>query len=468
MKNLARNFILLAAGLFLFSHCNNSSVIGGEILPPGDNVNVLFMDTISISSCVITGDTVRVYDPDFRNQLNVYLAGRTDDPDFGEATSEIYKQYRLATTNPNFESTEFDSLVLSMAYALDGHVGNVDEPQTYYVHRLIEDMDNTETYFSNQTFMTGTQIGSIENFIPRVEPTDSVLVDTTLQLPQLRIRLDDALGMEFMEDPSMNDSLLSSTSMFLDGFKGVRISPDPSNTAMLLFDFTVPETKMTLHYTFVETVRVWDENLMDSVDVEQRTPRLFNFIINSQSAKTMHFQHDYTGSIAKEFFDKTIDRPDSLVYLQAMEGVEAQVTFPYAERLDDIIVNKAELILTVADTSNIEKFPLAPQLVVLEDGDDNDKVLIVDVIASFNVAGSGSESFNVFGGQPEMFTESGGIFYRYNLNISGHFQDIVDGVVGNSIYITIFPKEETADHVILGGGVNQNFGMKLNLTYTEL
>ena len=106
--------ILLLTAVVLIDSCTKPSLIGEEILPPEDAVNVQFTDTVSMFTTTIKGDTVRTYTQESTLQLPNYFVGRLDDPIFGNSTAISYAQARLLTASPNFENTTLDSVILSL------------------------------------------------------------------------------------------------------------------------------------------------------------------------------------------------------------------------------------------------------------------------------------------------------------------------------------------------------------------
>ncbi len=471
---MARFYLFLTGVFFLLNACNKADITGSDILPPQDNVDVLFTDTLSIISGTALDTVVRVYDVDFNNQLALYLCGKLDDPAFGTSESEIFTQFRLSTTNPDFTDVVFDSLMLSLAYAVDGHSGEFSMPQTYHVYRINEDLDAAATYYSDQTFgVDPVAVGSLVGHIPNF--TDSVTVDGEKQFPQMRIPLDAAFANDLL-DPN-NASAYTTTSDFLNFFKGLNIQPDPSNTAMVRFNFASPDTRLSLYYSSIsfrdsftidmvtmDTTFVIDPMTSLPYQVEVKTPRFFNMIINSQTAKTVHFEQDPSLGTVQSYLDGTASNPQELSFIQGMEGLNATVEFPYAEEIDDVIVNKAELEVFIAAPEDSLLYPYPPQLIVTKKDSDGELVLIGDVLVSLNASGN----FQVFGGTPTLDTDGVNSFYKYTLNLSGHFQDIIDGIENEKIFISIFPREESATRVILGGSQNATQQMKLNLIYTKI
>ena len=83
---------VLALGVMVLFSCNDASVLGSNILPEENNLEVDFTDTISLISSTIKVDSTRVYDPNPSLQPGRYIAGRVEDPVFG-----IYSSCNIST-----------------------------------------------------------------------------------------------------------------------------------------------------------------------------------------------------------------------------------------------------------------------------------------------------------------------------------------------------------------------------------
>jgi hypothetical protein len=441
-----------AALLFLNSACTKSSLIGSEIFPPDDAINVKTTDTLTFLTTTVKGDSVRTYSPTSTLQLASYLVGRLQDPVFGQSTATLYAQLRLPTTSPTFENVTLDSVVLFLPYKKSArNYGVLTAAQTFKVHRLAEAMDETEDIFSNQTFQKGALIGK-KTFVPNV--TDSLTVatpsgDTILYNklpPHLRIPLYSSFGNLLLNSAEQ----LTSTDKFLEFFHGISVSGE--GNAMLSFDLN--GAGITLYYQETDT----EGNV---------TPEKFDFVINTTSAKSVSFQNiresakgNARGDAAVVKYMNNIN--DSLVFAQGMEGVETKISFPYIENMRGAIVNKAELVVTVADMSDTLLYPLPAQMILFRKL-DGAKVVIRDVSTSVNV----SSGFALFGGSPKVQVVNGVTFTTYTLNISGILQNMIDGELEeNALYISLYPKAQSADRVILCGASHSQFPMKMNLVYT--
>lgn len=471
----SRGIIVLFAltMLMLNDSCTKPTLVGAEILPPEDNINVSFTDTITLNTTTIQGDTVRTYSPNSTLQLAGHLIGRLVDPLLGISKATAYSQLRLFTTSPNFENATLDSVVLSLAYSNTGHYGVTTNPQNIYVSRVTEIMDPSVDYYSNRQFATSTQIGSLENFVHNT--TDSVTViepigdSTTTQLlsPRLRLKLSEEFGNLLLLSDSAS---LATTTNFLDFFRGIQIKGGDHDDAMFRYDLN--NSSIRLYYTSIDS-------LFDSDDVFERldtVARTFDFIINSFAVKTSYFEHNHQETVIGgnqtaapiASYLNSGNPSDSITFVQSMDGLMTKIDIPYSTSLNNIIVNKAELVVTVLDTTNTDLFPLTNQLIMLEKVGDN-LAVIEDIIVAASVASSVSTQFGIFGGTQTETTIDDTPVIQYKMNITGHFQGMIDGFTDETaIYIVTFPRAELADRIVLGGGTHSKFPTKLNLTFTKL
>jgi hypothetical protein len=457
--------LILAAIVLLSDSCTKPSLIGEEILPPEDAVNIQSTDTISMFTTTVKGDSVRTYSQESSLQLSNYFVGRLDDPIFGNSTAITYAQARLLTASPSFENTTLDSFILSLPYDddLTKHYGNIGGTQTIIASRLSDVMDATETYYSNRQFNAGAILGQktfVANYVDSLTvkvPQSDTIVETRIPA-QLRIPLSDAIGNEFLS----NSDRMGSIEDFLDYFRGIEIKGGATNDALI--SFNLPLAYMTLFYTQTDSIFNTDGTFDQLEDV----PKRFIFAINVSSAKSVYYNNnrEIVGNAridapVKQYMNNVTD---TLIFAQAMEGVLSKIRFPYIKNLAGNIINKAELEIRVASTDNLVEFPLPERMIALERLDGN-YVVIQDVAASFGNTGG----FDLFNGGSETETIDGIDYQVYRLNISGHLQEMVDGTTDeDAIYLSLYPKSQIANRVILGGANNSTYPIKLNLTYTKL
>ncbi len=450
MKNSHLVLLVLVVTMFIVPSCNKPSVIGGELLEQ-DQVNIAFTDSVTIVAKTIVADSIQTFDLD--NQLDFFLCGDLEDPIFGGVKATNYVQGRLSFNNPQFLPTdEIDSVVLELVYDTIAMYGNFLESHTISVHRLTEDLDNSDSYYSNDAFMFDPMPLGTKTFIPDPVSTvpvisyydDEARFDTLI--PLLRVPLDNSFAQEIFDLEEMDATVFSNDTLFLEQFKGFYIETEGVNKESLLsFQYRNVGSRVQIYYTRQDTI-----------------PKQFDLIFSNASVKTVSFDHYGASTSQMSPFIENTSLGDSLLFVQGMEGVNVSFKFPYIEDLNDLIINKATLELTVATLpgDDIEIFEPGDQLLLSEKTEDGELLLIEDVIRAFNVG-----NISVFGGELE--TDEMMDLHTYTLNLSGVLQDMVAGEVSNEVILTMFLSTQRANRSIIFGPQHSTYPAKLNITYTD-
>ena len=440
--------LLFAAFAILNTACKKPSPFGSELLLD-EYADYDFTDTITVQCTLIREDSVATSDKAAASPY--FLCGELNDPVMGKSSSDIYSLLIAEVLNPKFEpdSTTMDSIVLYLNYAPAGVYGDTLQAQTLRVTRLSTPMSNDSTYYSNASLADGVELGRLDNFLPKPQKRDSLFEGNKGAF--LRIKLDNSFGQELLELDSLD---WQSDSAFYQKLKGIKITCSANGAspgAMLAFNLNNNLlSRVALYYT---------------VKGDSAQSR-FDFFFRNVN-KFTHFEQNYSGS---EVASKIGTQLNDKLYTQGMQGLRLKVSFPYANKLDQIAVNKAQLVLTVAD-DNPWLVP-ADQLVMTEFIGDTIFNFTTDVLLSFGSAGSGS--LKTFGGFPEKELESGNVLVnRYRMTLSEKFQHIVDDdaapkIENRTVYVSVYPRSRNARRAILYGPESTTFPAKLELKYTRV
>lgn len=439
-------YSLLAVGLFSAIGCSKSSELGLSLVEQ-EQSDILFSDT----STVIL--TTKKADPIATSGRSVMVCGAYSDADWGESIASIYMNFRLNNTGATFPNSVFDSLVLTLAYDTYGHYGELrtNKPtatsQVWEIARVLEDIEESTDYKSNHTFQTDPNLLK-SNFQFTPNDTSKVTVGSTTMNPHLRIRLDDQAGIDlgkmFMDPQGSAADIYESNTKFKNWFKGIQIRPasnNPSNGSIVRFKSKNALTKLTLYYTDTSN--------------NGSAAKTFEFLTNEDAEVVSTFQLTHPVHLTDNL------PTDTVVYVQGLDGLHTKVEFPNVGNLGDVIINKAELVLMLADTGTNEH-PEPLQLVAKRKDASGNLVVIDDVITALN--SSSGNSYYAFGGVLESI---GSNKFVYRMFLSQQMQDFVDGTISDrSIYITL-PSALDPGRVQLINhqGVNK---AKLYLTYTKI
>lgn len=446
MNKLITVFLLLMATLF---SCTDPTKLGADLLEE-DQISAGFTDTLSLVAYTVEGDSVRTYTELFSAQLNSYLFGDFTSPVFGRSASTLYVQARmprsssLSVIEPDFKDSDLlDSIVLVLPYDTAGYYGSTNEVFGMDVYELTESMVDTADYYSNQTFQTHpVSIGS-KFFIPKKDSVEIVTytgtTPDTVKVPmQLRIPLNQMWGSAFI---FRDTATYKSDSAFLDFFKGIQLKPSSQNGGLISFNLKSASAGIYIYYT------------RDGKGKEYQLP------FNALAARVANYVNDHSGTPVASFINS---RPlgDSLVFVQGMKGLNTVIEIPNVEALKGLIVNKAELEVFVNGLGNNVTYPSLQYLSLLYPR-SGDTLQVVSDIALV-----GTQRFNVFGGVFEKGTLGRPNVYR--MNISAHFQDMIEGLVSNKLYITAFPKPEDAAFVTLYGPKHSLYPIRLKVAFTSV
>jgi len=439
-------FLLLMATLF---SCTDPTKLGADLLEE-DQISTGFTDTLSLVTYTVEGDSVRTYNQIFSAQLNSYLFGDFTSPVFGRSVSTLFVQARMQrgasgfVLEPEFKDTDLlDSVVLVLPYDTAGYYGITNEVFGIDVLELSESMVDTKDYYSNQTFQTyPVPIGN-KFFIPK---KDSIEIITytgtnpdTVKVPmQLRIPLNQMLGSAFI---FRDTSSYKSDSLFLDFFKGIQLKPSSQNGGLISFNLKSNAAGIYVYYT------------------RDGKGREYQFPFNALAARVANYVNDHSGTPVATFINNR-QLGDSLLFVQGMKGLNTIVEIPNAASLKGLIVNKAELEVFVDGLGNNLDYPSLQYLSLLYPRSGDSLQVVSDI------AYAGNRRFNIFGGVFEKGTMGRPGVYR--MNISAHFQDIIDGVVSNKLYITAFPKPEDAAFVTLLGAKHPLYPIRLKVAFTNV
>lgn len=434
----------LAVGLFSAMGCSKPSEIGLSLVEQ-EQSDILYTDT---STIILTTQNA---DPVETSNRTIMTCGSYADAEWGESVASIYMNFRLENTGAVFPNCVFDSLVLSLAYQDFGHYGEfrTNKPamvtQSWEIARVLENIEEGTAYDSDKTFMTdGNLLKSNFQFTPN--DTAKVVVGGTTLDPHLRIRLDDQAGIDlgnlFLDPQSTGVQIYESNTAFKDWFKGLHIRPSSNNPAdgsIIRFKSKDALTKLTLYYT--DTSNGGSE------------AKVFEFLTNEDAEVVSSFEHTHPIDLTDNL------TTDTIVYVQGLDGLHTKIAFPFVQNLGNVIINKAELVIPVADTGTSD-FPEPIQLLAKIKDLGGNLVAIDDVITSINRA----QSYFLFGGVLE---DTGNKNFVYRMYISEEMQALVNGTTFESaIYLTL-PSALDPERVQLMNEKGMNKA-KLYLTYTKI
>ncbi|MBL7739815.1 MAG: DUF4270 domain-containing protein [Chitinophagaceae bacterium] len=353
-RQLAFTIGALVTGLvIILNSCkkiNESTELGGDLIPPIDNINT-FDTTLSVEAyndLFTLGGTDPLKEDSLRsNYADEQFLGRIDnDIFFGKTEAEMYfelkPEFYPFTFRNRPDSIYFDSVVLVLDYVET--YGDSMAAQTLSVSEITSNFRVDTSYIirKNSDITTGASLAAPATIIPAgLDDSVKVFLDTTKS--QLRIRLDDAFGQKLLntfDTSSANGKLnaYSTDSAFKSYFKGFAIKSTVAGNALMGFNLQGENTKLAIYYRHRHGKP--DLDLDTTVDY-------FRFRASSSFGLTGSAAHNY---IKRDYAGYPIaaaqggTSPDPVIYLQNTPGSFATVKIPGLAALNNRIIHRAELI----------------------------------------------------------------------------------------------------------------------------
>ncbi len=418
----------LAYLCFWFVSCKDPK-LGSELLPDGDNTQLMRESSLVLEAVTEREDSVR------SDELSLNLLGAFNDPALGEIRSSIYCQLRPAVSNIDFGAgAAADSIVLVFPYkSFYGSVSKLTGLQQFSAFRIREPFWKDSIYYSNDTLLRDlSPLGQTMFIAPAL--VDSVPVGGFKEVPHLRIPLSMDLAQEFLA----NQSSLANADVFTAFFNGVYVSADtylPNGGQGAILDFNlIGGARIDLFYHN-------DSN--DSLKT--------SFIVNESSARFSRFNHTYSSAVAQALDNSEAGKQQ--LYLHNMAGLRAKIRIPELMQWKNnrnILVHKALLTVTL-DESAQGDYASNPLLnIVLKDAAGT-LILTPDLIVG-NAAYSGGE-----------FNSSA---KTYSFNLARYLQSRLNGLIEDEyFYIQPTGTGISSYRTMLLGSENPSGPFKFELLY---
>lgn len=426
--------ILLLWGLIFLLSCTEEDLV----VSLGDNfinsqTTISLIDSISVQISTFKIDSLAITGSTF------LMAGAYTDSEFGVVTSSAYFQLEMPTAIIDDDEI-FDSLVIRLPYSGFSY-GDTLQEQTIDVYRILEDIEpkddelylyNTSTFGYSENPVGSKSLKPRPNFHNEIE-----------------IRLLDELGRELLELLRNEEDEISTSSDFLELFKGVVLVPGNEKNVLLSFlaDTTV---HMELHTHVV---------------AEEKIENIYDFPLNN----TLTYFNNISGNVnGLPLVGLTTQREelksaelDNKAYLQAGLGLVTRVDFSGISKILEVerynILYKAELVLKpVPGTYNDVSLP---ETLVLYNTDKYNN-LISEIVDDEGYSIPAEFYYD------EFYNESN--YYRFDVTAFIH-QELSDGFVDpdNGLLI-MMPTNEfqgTVDRIVFDVRSDSKYRPMLKLYY---
>jgi len=413
--------------------CADESQVGYELIGDGE-LDVLFRDDIEIQTRTLRVDSI----PGF---ASINFLGSLKDPALGSLRSEVYMSLGELRALPSYQGT-FDSIILVMPINIALSFGNDQEVHNLAVHELSEILPNT--VYSNQSFLSGSEIGSLEGY--KMGDTTIVLLPDSTELGDnmIVIPLSQDVGINLFNDTISHQNLNDLRNLFA----GVKVTSDSDQSILALNSGATLSNGSTIRLYYTDVAG----------NYESFNYHFTTILTNNSFAphQFSNYQRDYEESQVQEVFGIPTP-PEEFCYVQGLSGPNVEIDLSAIQEFQDAIINHVSLEIVAADIIGRDTsfFPVAESLRLykLENG------LFTDLFDNTFFVGN-----------------TNGILTRdqvrnvniYEMDITSHCIGILNENEPEVLYLRVIDEIRNPSSAILHGPNHPEFPMKLKVTYTEL
>ncbi|MCB0806951.1 MAG: DUF4270 domain-containing protein [Bacteroidales bacterium] len=387
------SLVLMTSLLILILACNKKPESIGLDLVDNNKAETGFDTTFMVQAWSQIDDSVE------SDETSISLLGSMNTPTFGRVDAGFYSHLRMSSVAPDFgNNAQAVSMELILVYS--GYYGNINTEQTVNVYRVTDTIKYADTYYTFSTFpINPNPIGTL-TFTP--QPNDSILIDSVLVANELHIPLDLQLANNLLD--SLPD-FGTSTDFIEQFFKGIYVEAEPvtatGDGAVLYFSLLNDRSLVRITY-------------MNDTSQSELT---YDLLINENSARVGHFEHDYEASLDNTFLDEVITEDTNFsqygkekLFLQAMGGIKTKIKFPnitsWADTAD-VVINEAKLVISALE--NNEDYPLPDRLLLFRLSEENGEIRFTEDQSRFGddyYGGSLNESNLTYSFRITMYIQS--------------------------------------------------------------
>jgi len=453
-------FYLIIFGLFVLSSCNDSTIVGSDLFD-GQDLKIDNTDTLSIMAKTVRLDSVRTFSLN-NNNSTTFLIGELDEPYFGVTRASLIAEahYSLNLTTgelfvPDYRSTDvLDSMILVLILDASGNYGDSTASHDLEVFRVAEDLRVYDELFSTQTIMTEpTPIASISGVVISADSVDvynPVLDSIFTEAPQIRIPMGEDISNEFFTDLAG----IENDADFVTAFSGIKVeSILPSNSVFgVNIDVRSFTSRIVTYYSRGDTSIIYTYPLND---LTRNAPL---------GRRLTEYDRDLDGAIVTDF--SSDEAKDSLLFVETGLGHVVELDFSSLLRLDDVLINRAEIEMVVASLDDFDLGLFPPiQNLIMTALDQDGEIMVLDEV---NEGIQFNQLDRSFGGSVEPFMDDGQLMYRYKMNISRSVIQIKSGELLPAITLTPLLNSGRVNRSIIYGPDHPRYPMKLNVGLTVL
>ncbi len=415
-------------GLFLFASCKDANTIG---LDDADfAVKGALMDTTTVTSQTIRDEVTSGVG------LVRHPLGFMTDPVFGTTEASLAMAVGIPVSTHKFGTNPvIDSAVLVLPFSTQFYGDTTTSVYNIKVHQLTNDISKENSYLINKDWPAETTGRGA--FTGKIKPNTKFKITTivtggadtltTVSVPQLRIKLDNA----FIQNNIINkdSATLANANNFYKSFKGFKVTATATGAGgIIFFDLAGTNGKIEIYY---KKQNATTATARDTVAVDFP-------IGNTSGPVTAVIKHSYEGTpVLTQLENPNPATPYTVTYLQAMAGLRNKIAFPHLKNfLSDlrkqpgnssatkVVVNKAEIVIDLSPGTDEIPFTAAQRLALYR----------YDIAGQRKNVPDNDNTTQSYRGDPRALGDPllfGGYFdsvrQRYLFTVTSYIQDLLDG-----------------------------------------
>ena len=338
MKLRAYAFLLALCGMsgLLLQGCKEDTIINGNLVPAGDEINTNAFDSVSILSKTYYDDTIATSLS--VGGVSIYHAlgniSSIADPYTGNINAGIYLQVVPPTTSFTFPIAPDSAVLVLPYYTAFGDTTAAASSQTFEVYEVADSTFNKDTiYYNSSNVATKSAIIGTATIASAQSLNDSVSVNGSNRAPHLRIRLSNDYLNRIKAEATSGSATFAGYSAFLRRFPGLYIAPQAGTMGKTLYYFRLDGAgdygRANIQFYYTDTVA--------------KTSAFF--FTSEYAAHYNKIKRDREGNAVTTLYNSTA-ATDSIFVIHNEPGAAADIRFPFIKNLPKLPINKAELIIT--------------------------------------------------------------------------------------------------------------------------
>jgi hypothetical protein len=351
------SFLILLFAVSFWQGCtkiNDSTTLGNGLIPPVDNISTFETVLSTETDNFLLPDSSRVLSTDL-----MALGYINQDDAFGQLRADGYFSILPPNTMiyPFYQKDSLvavDSVILSLSY--QGVYGDTNSTSRLRVFEISQQAGFTDTvlyrYDHPDFTVRPLELGSKTFTLKRLKDTVKVIRrrDTTKLVNVLRIPLDNSFGVRLTnyDTSATANGGYRSDSIFKKLFRGFAVKTYQIGNGLTYINPTNANTKLIVYYrvrkngSFDTTFTEFFHSKTTQANLVKRTPggEWATYLTNNQTR-------------------------DDKVFIASTPGSYAAINIPGLDTLSNVIVHKAELILTPLPTPQQSSF-VFPQRLLLD------------------------------------------------------------------------------------------------------